>query len=429
MSNRPQQQELRFDERFLEQYTGRALLTDPVSAIVELVANAWDAGASKVMIDWPVVAGQSLRVADNGEGMTEEEFAHRWLTLSYNRLKEQGEFTGVSGSDGRRRRVFGQNGIGRFAAFCFGPEYHVTTAKNGIAVTYSVRRGVEKPIVLTRMAEGADETSGTVIEVARSSGTQLPELTIRAELGKRFLTDPLFDVSVNGVRVDFEDIGANGVQEFQVAVPNIGSIRVLMIDAERTDRTTKQHGVAWHVNGRLVGECEWRGNGVDDLVDGRRIEARRYTFIVFADPLAQPGAVKPDWRGFDEDNELYKQVREAVVPALRERILGLTTERRKETTNEVRRANAEQLRNLTPLSREKWNHFVDQAQETCPSLSQQELQILGGVLANLEISHSQYGLLKKLHDLKPTELDDLHKILQDWTVDTAKAVLDGFRLV
>ncbi len=37
-ATRPEQQ-LLFDPRFLEQYTGRTLLHDPVSAIVELVAN------------------------------------------------------------------------------------------------------------------------------------------------------------------------------------------------------------------------------------------------------------------------------------------------------------------------------------------------------------------------------------------------------
>src|SRR5437016_4949261 len=96
-------------------------------------------------------------------------------------------------------------------------------------------------------------------------------------------------------------------------------IRVVIIDAQRTDRTTKQHGIVWHANGRLVGNCGWSGNGFDDLVDGRRIEAKRYTFIIFADHLANSDAVKPDWGGFNEDNEAYKKVRERVLPKIRER--------------------------------------------------------------------------------------------------------------
>ena len=424
-----QEQQLLFDPRFLEQYTGRMLLHDPVSAIVELVANGWDAGATQVSIDWPTQRGEHLRVTDNGRGMTEEQFLRRWLTLSYDRIKEQGSTVDVVGRpDQAQRIVFGRNGIGRFAAFCFGNEYTVATSAEGQKVTYVVRRGVAKPIDLSKRSKRKSSQSGTVIEVVQDGQQPLSAETIRSELGKRFLTDPAFEVSVNSVRVDFEDIDRKGVDEFEVEIPDVAPVRVLMIDTKRTDRTTKQYGVAWHVNGRLVGTCGWSGNGFDDMVDGRRIEAKRFTFIIFADCLATTDAVRPDWSGFNEDNELYLKVREKVLPTLRERILNLAKDRRNETTKEVRRANAAVLRQMTPLSREKWNEFVEQAQEACPSLSQPELQSLSGVLANLEISSSRYALLHKLHELNPDQLDDLHTILQDWTVDMAKIVLDELQV-
>jgi hypothetical protein len=415
--------DVRFDERFLEQYTGRALLHDPASAIVELVANAWDAGAPTVKIDWPRRSGEFVRVIDSGQGMTADQFMHRWLTLAYDRTKEQPSLVNVVGMI-EERRVFGQNGMGRFAAFCFGPEYVVSTVSGGRRSIFRVRRGIEKPIIVEQIGDETANGSGTAIEVKHDGSIPLKEDTIRSEIGKRFLTDPSFNVSVNGVKVDFEDIGETGIERFLVPVDGLASIDVLLIDAEQTDRSTKQHGVAWHVNQRLVGDCTWHGNGLDDLVDGRRIEARRYTFIVFAEPLAGTFAVKPDWRGFNEDDETYKKVRAAIVPALREKLLGLTKERRAETTQEVRRANAKALQDLTLLSREKWNEFVDQVQETCPSLSQPELELLGGILANLELSHSKYGLLRKLNGLAPDQFDDLNKIFEDWTIDTAKAVLD-----
>ena len=422
------QQQLLFDSRFLEQHTGRTLLHDPVSAIVELVANGWDAGATRVDIDWPLVSGDLLRVRDTGEGMTEEQFLRRWLTLSYDRVREQGETVAVVGRpDYSRRHTFGRNGIGRFAAFCFGTEYTVITAAAGKQVTYLVKRGIEKPIVLEKRAEVDSVTTGTNIEVVQGGQAPLPADFIRAELGKRFLTDPAFAVFVSSERVDFEDIGQEGVETLYVDVEGLQPIRILMIDSERTDRTTKQHGVAWHVKGRLVGKCGWSGNGFDDLVDGRRIEAKRYTFIIFADALASTDAVKGDWSGFNEDNALYQRTRASVLPALRERLLALAKDRREETTLELRHTNRETLRQMTPLSRQKWNTFVVKVQEECPSLSQPELQSLSGVLANLEISHSRYGLLHKLHELNPDQLDDLHKILEDWTVDMAKIVLDEIR--
>jgi hypothetical protein len=422
-------QSLLFDPRFLEQYTGRALLHEPTIAIVELVANAWDAGSTKVEIDWPTKSGESVRVQDFGIGMTEDEFVRRWRTLSYDRVKEQGATVRVvSKPELPPRYVFGRNGVGRFAAFCFGSTYTVTTAAKGKRIKYRVSRGLENPIQLDKVSEGKTEESGTIIEVKQDGSTPLLPDVIRSELGKRFLTDPMFQVSVNSVLVDFEDIDQEGVEEFFVEIPSLSPIRILTIDTQKTDRTTKQHGVAWHVNGRLVGKCVWDGNGFDDLVDGRRIQAKRYTFIVFADCLMDSDAVKPDWSGFNRENDLYKKVLENVSPAIRGRLLNLTKDRRDENTREVRRANADNLRAMTPLSREKWNQFVDQAQETCPSLSQQELQNLSGVLANLEVSHSRYGLIRKLRELNPSQLDDLHKILEDWTIDMAKIVLDELEM-
>jgi hypothetical protein len=47
-----QQLALLYDERFLESYAG-AIITDPATAIMKLVANCWDAYATKVLIVWP----------------------------------------------------------------------------------------------------------------------------------------------------------------------------------------------------------------------------------------------------------------------------------------------------------------------------------------------------------------------------------------
>ena len=59
-----------FDERFLGRYAG-AIMSDPTTALVELVANAWDAYATKVEVQWPDrETGTASRIVDNGLGMT-----------------------------------------------------------------------------------------------------------------------------------------------------------------------------------------------------------------------------------------------------------------------------------------------------------------------------------------------------------------------
>ncbi len=424
------QPDLLYDDRFWEQYAGHKLVSDPITAIVELVANAWDAGATNVNISWPTHFGDPLEIADNGEGMTKNEFYCRWGTLSYDRTKAQSQFVTVTIDNNKStRRVFGRNGIGRFAAFCFGPEYTVITSKAGVEHRFRVKKGKTRPLDFQLLNESPANNSGTVIHVPRTAGGILSPDTIRTELGKRFLTDPSFQVAVNSVVIDFNDIEEKGLEIIKVPVPELDTqVSIKIIDAQRTDRTARQHGVAWHVMRRLVGDCDWKDPAQMSLIDGRRVEAKRFTFIVEADMLHEYGAVKPDWTGFEEDNEKFKVVNAAVQKAVTDRLLEATREKRAEITQNIRRSFAPQVHQLTPLKRERWNVFVDKVAEECPSLSEQELKSVSGVLAKMELAQSQYALLHKLHDLTPDQIDDLHEILDEWTVDMAKIVLDEIKV-
>jgi hypothetical protein len=83
----------------------------------------------------------------------------------------------------------------------------------------------------------------------------------------------------------------------------------MVIDSQRTDRSTKQHGIAWWVNRRLVGQNHWRLSD-QAVIDGRTEAAQRFTFIVQADFLAS--AVLPDWFDFRAE-DLGWQAAEQVV--------------------------------------------------------------------------------------------------------------------
>ncbi len=373
---------MKFGERFFDQYTGKKLLRDPVTAVVELVANAWDAGATKVNINWPTDSNRNLSITDNGEGMTKEEFIRRWTTFSYDRLSEQGDSVRVSGhSNLPERKTFGRNGLGRFAGFCFSPSYRVSTSKNGQKVVYRVQKSSQGyPILLEKISESKFEGAGTSVDMGIISSSILPANRIKSEIGMRFLTDPNFEVFVNGEQIDFDDLPADGVETFWVDIPGSNeNVRVVLIDAKKTDRSTKQHGIAWQVNGRLVGECSWQGSGHESFIDGRRIEARRYTFIIFAEILNVPEVIKEDWSGFRDDHPLYQKVKIAIQEKVRKILLSLTREKRDETFNNLKRENSERLREMLPLDRMKWESFVVKAQEECPSLAERDLAALSGI--------------------------------------------------
>src|ERR1039457_2559147 len=78
-----------FGSDFLHDHAGQ-IIDDPRVAIIELVANCYDAGANEVQVRWPSVPGKVLSITDNGTGMTRTELEMRWMTLAYDRSAEQG---------------------------------------------------------------------------------------------------------------------------------------------------------------------------------------------------------------------------------------------------------------------------------------------------------------------------------------------------
>src|SRR5581483_7954396 len=116
-----------FEEDFLLRTLGR-IAHDSDVALTELVANAWDAGASCVDLKIPSEKENALVVTDDGHGMSIEQFKLRWMTLAYDRVKHQGQDVEFPPErKGSRRRAYGRNGIGRHGLLCFADRYEVET--------------------------------------------------------------------------------------------------------------------------------------------------------------------------------------------------------------------------------------------------------------------------------------------------------------
>jgi hypothetical protein len=411
-----------FDGRFLERYAG-AIISDPEIAIVELVANAWDAWATRVDIRWAERGdGRTFSITDNGKGMSESQFLRRWRTLDYNKLTEEGP--SADPPDEMKqfgpRRSYGRNGKGRHASFRFGDPYLVRTWCDGHEVTYEVRRGQTEPFDLIRIGEREATGHGTEISAPAGTGVMMTAQQVREAIGTRFLSDPNFKVFVDGTQVSFEDVPSRKLREFEVDVPEFGVAQLTVIDTQKADKTTRQHGIAWWVDGRLVGRRGWS----DFDLDGRTNEARRFVFIVRADFLADSAATLPDWTGFDSRNVAWGATRDAVYAQIREFLSDFTAERRRETKATVRANLTDAVARLAPVSRDRWNDFVDAVVDTCTSINADEVEQVAKVLAKLELADSKYGLIQQLHAMKTGDLDELHALLRNWTVRTAKIALD-----
>ncbi|QCI64583.1 ATP-binding protein [Phreatobacter stygius] len=414
-----------FDERFLGKYAG-AIISDTSVAIVELVANAWDAYATEVVIRWPQRGNATwFSITDNGRGMTAAQFARRWGTMDYDKIADEGNRVDPPEElvNYPQRQPYGRNGKGRHAAFRFSNPYVVRTWRDGIEVTYEVSRSSELPFAFKLLStRNGVSGHGTEISATSQDGVSMAADEAREVIGTRFLADPNFSVSIDGTRITFDDVPTQRIREAYIDVPGFGTAHLIVIDTLKADKTTRQHGIAWRVQSRLVGTPGWVGFFHDRILDGRTTEAKRFQFLVSADFLAE--AVHPDWSGFVGTDQAWQATHLAVHTKIREVLSEHSAEKRSEAKAAVRESLGKTVSQLPPIGRERWNQFVDRVVDTCPTISADVIQQVAGVLANLELSTSQYGLITKLHEMPPGDLDELHQILTDWTVRSAKIALD-----
>lgn len=419
----------RFGSNFLNDHA-RLIISNPAIALVELVANAWDAGADRVDITWPDPELADIVIRDNGIGMTDSEFIQRWTELNYNRLATQGSAVVVrSRSDKPTRVAYGRNGKGRHSAFCFADEYTVETWRKGQANKFLVRKtsGIAtRPFFIKQLSSYSTDqsASGTVINIPIARNP-MKVAAVRDLIGSKFVVDPDFKVFLNGELVQLTDL-SHILETRIVSILGFGDVQVHSIDSHRTGRTSKQHGVAWWVNKRLVGESSWRGFD-EALLDARTSEAKRYTFVVEADLLA--GSVSDDWNEFRNTasvKAVQKEVKKHVLERLRE-MMRVTHHERKVA---ALRANARNVRSLPTNAQNRVGQFVDELQTRLPGVDQKHLNATVNVISKLEYARSGYRLLEQLAKLDVHDIDTLSTILKDWSIQEAWEVLDelGWRL-
>jgi len=398
----------------------------PEFAIIELVANCWDAGATSINIHWPKNEQDNLLIEDNGIGMTEEEFRLCWSTLGYERLKHQGREVLIPGVN-RKRVVFGKNGVGRHAMFCFADEYRVETCsrKNSELITATVKLSKSENSLTAFDADVIDRKKsldffGTKICAKATRNFQnFDSQQIAQLIGSRFIADPEFEIIVDNNKVTFENL--DSISE-KISV-NREDIVIKRIDTQTVGRTTKQSGIAWWVNKRLVGESSWSGYE-NSILDGRTTAAKRYTYIIEADFL--DGYVLEDWSSFSPNDEV-KEVQKIAYSAINDDISFLTKDQRTQMAQDALSVNRRNVRRLPNFSKEQIAIFTRNVVEKCPRMKQSDLNSVVEILVNLEKTRTGYSLLEKLAKCSPEHLEDLETILTQWTVDDAKKVLDELR--
>ncbi|WP_367211274.1 ATP-binding protein [Sphingobacterium sp. R2] len=107
-------------------HLGRESIKDHTTALLELVKNSYDADANVVEIEIYKKETQDLiRIADDGEGMTEKDIDDKWLRIGYSHKKNDKQ------TSKKNRRKTGEKGIGRLSADRLGEVLEIKTISEG----------------------------------------------------------------------------------------------------------------------------------------------------------------------------------------------------------------------------------------------------------------------------------------------------------
>lgn len=163
----------------LKDIIGRELITQPHTAVFELVKNAYDANASRVYIVFQDVKDPGrqdhgkLLVVDDGDGMSYEDIVGKWLFVGYSEKKSEGGNGDFRDKVANRKRMMaGAKGIGRFSADRLGGRLNLYTKTLSDTQVHCLRMDWGK-------FEDNQDKEFQRIDVEYDNLTQFPDLGMR----------------------------------------------------------------------------------------------------------------------------------------------------------------------------------------------------------------------------------------------------------
>lgn len=109
---------------------GRELISDRITALFEIVKNAYDANANFALVRFIDISPRSKKskivIIDDGQGMTLQDISYKWMVIGTSSKRRDR----VSPSP-YNRKVVGKKGIGRFAVDLLGSKLILKTKQQG----------------------------------------------------------------------------------------------------------------------------------------------------------------------------------------------------------------------------------------------------------------------------------------------------------
>ena len=186
--------------------------------IGELVANAWDANATRIEITIPETPidehTSEITIVDDGIGMSDGDIRQKYLIIGRDRREAEG-------SDATppplNRPIMGRKGIGKFSAFGIAKEIEIESVRDDHCSRFVMNYDAMLQSAKQRRAEfpplqpSGQVTSGTVItlrKITKFRSRRISLSTLRRGLARRFAvvgSQSNFDIVINGAPITVEE--------------------------------------------------------------------------------------------------------------------------------------------------------------------------------------------------------------------------------
>ncbi|EKJ86153.1 histidine kinase/DNA gyrase B/HSP90-like ATPase [Leptospira meyeri] len=283
--------------------------TSVEAAIKELVDNCYDADSTIVSVEFPNPFDHSkIIITDNGDGMTPDEVRDQYLKIASSRTSRKGDTT-----YGKKRKVKGRKGIGKFAGLMIASFMEVKTKSKGQETTIVISKeailgkdkdldSIELPINSISCDKNSHGTTITLTGLNQNFTFPNPE-KLKQILSREYLRENDFSVTVNNEEVSVKDIPG---QKFEKEITLSNGQTVTAI-ATITDKAHKYHGVNYRVDGKIIG----KPNNLlseNELIP-QKVQKRLHVEVK-ADCLLSDTTA--DWGEINESSKLKQEIEEAL---------------------------------------------------------------------------------------------------------------------
>ena len=218
----------------------------------EIVANSWDADASRVEIRLPegrIGPESTIVVKDNGTGMSHDDIVDKYLRIGRERREEE-----RTDKTGKGRKVMGRKGIGKLSVFGAARTVTIAARKNGLRTAFRMKlddildcAGKKDPyhpqvIADNEKTKDGDGTTVTLTDLKRITPVDIE--AVRRGIAKHFsVIGRGFKLEINGEalkpsdKISGMDVEKEWIIDNEPVGPNVGA-------------------GAWSVSGRIIASAK-----------------------------------------------------------------------------------------------------------------------------------------------------------------------------